>query len=88
MPVIILNKSDTCSDITDQVEEIRSEIKGIPIIPVSAAEKSGLDNLKPYLGPEKTVVIIGSSGVTSPAPPRARPYTAWGVPGPWRCSRG
>nr|WP_319538217.1 ribosome small subunit-dependent GTPase A [uncultured Methanospirillum sp.] len=63
MPVIILNKSDTCSDITDQVEEIRSEIKGIPIIPVSAAEKSGLDNLKPYLGPEKTVVIIGSSGV-------------------------
>jgi len=62
-PVIILNKSDTCPDIADQVSAIRSEIKGIPVIAISAAEKSGLDNLNPYLAEGKTVVIIGSSGV-------------------------
>jgi len=62
-PVIILNKSDTCPDIDTKVREITSEIRDVPIIPVSAAEKTGLDQLSPYLGHGKTVIIIGSSGV-------------------------
>ena len=62
-PVIILNKSDTCPDITGQVQVITSEIKDIPVIPVSAIEKTGLDHLNPYLIPGRTVVFIGSSGV-------------------------
>jgi ribosome biogenesis GTPase / thiamine phosphate phosphatase len=62
-PVIILNKSDICQNIPVQIQIITSEIKDVPIIPVSAIEKNGLDQLSPYLGPGKTVVIIGSSGV-------------------------
>ena len=62
-PVIILNKSDTCSDIPSHVRAITSEFKDIHVIPVSASEKTGLDHLNPYLGPGKTVVLIGSSGV-------------------------
>jgi ribosome biogenesis GTPase / thiamine phosphate phosphatase len=62
-PVIILNKSDTCPDIVDQIQTITSELKDIPVIPVSALEKTGLDLLNRYFGPGKTVVFIGSSGV-------------------------
>ncbi|HWQ63372.1 MAG TPA: ribosome small subunit-dependent GTPase A, partial [Methanospirillum sp.] len=63
LPVIILNKSDTCPDIPEVVRMINSEIRDIPVVPVSAAEKTGLDTLNPYLGPGKTALFIGSSGV-------------------------
>lgn len=63
LPVIILNKADTCPDIPEVVTMINSEIRGIPVVSVSAAEKTGLDNLNPYLGPGKTALFIGSSGV-------------------------
>jgi ribosome biogenesis GTPase len=63
LPVIILNKSDTCHDVATQVREIRSEIRNIPIIPVSAREETGLDQLNPYLEQGRTVVFVGSSGV-------------------------
>lgn len=62
-PVVILNKSDTCPDITDHVQAIRSEIRTIPIIPLSASERTGLDELHPYLKPGSTIVFLGSSGV-------------------------
>lgn len=62
-PVIILNKSDTCQDISGLLQGITKEIRDVPVIPVSALEKYGLDRLNPFLGPGKTVIIIGSSGV-------------------------
>jgi ribosome biogenesis GTPase len=61
--VIILNKSDTCADITSKIQAITAEIRDTPVIPVSAVEKTGLDLLNPYLMPGRTVVFIGSSGV-------------------------
>lgn len=62
-PVIILNKSDTAPDIGGQVRAIASEFRDVPVIPVSAAEQTGLDLLSPYLGEGRTVVFVGSSGV-------------------------
>ncbi|PWR69795.1 ribosome small subunit-dependent GTPase A [Methanospirillum lacunae] len=62
-PVIVINKSDTCSDIPTLVKMINSEIRDIPVIPVSATEKTGLDHLNPYFDSGKTVIFIGSSGV-------------------------
>ncbi|MFH0966770.1 MAG: ribosome small subunit-dependent GTPase A [Methanobacteriota archaeon] len=62
-PVIILNKSDTCPDISGKVKEIRSEVRDIPIVPLSASERIGLDDLSPYPKQGSTVVFLGSSGV-------------------------
>ncbi|MDD1723651.1 MAG: ribosome small subunit-dependent GTPase A [Methanospirillum sp.] len=62
-PVIILNKADTSPDIAGQVGVITREIRDIPVVPVSAAEKTGLEDLNPYLGSGRTVVFVGSSGV-------------------------
>ena len=62
-PVVILNKSDTCTDISGQVQAIRSDTRDVPVIPLSAREKTGLDQLDPYLVPGKTVLFLGSSGV-------------------------
>lgn len=62
-PIIILNKSDTCIDIPKQIQEIKSEIRDIPVIPLSAANKTGLEHLLPYLSEGKTIALLGSSGV-------------------------
>ncbi len=62
-PVIILNKSDTCDDISKQIHEIVSEIRDTPVIPLSAANRTGLKQLLPYLSEGKTIVLLGSSGV-------------------------
>jgi ribosome biogenesis GTPase len=63
LPVVILNKSDTCDEISGHLEQVRAEIKGIPIIALSAQDKTGLDQLHPYLTSGSTVVFLGSSGV-------------------------
>jgi len=62
-PVIVLNKSDTCADITAVLDMIRTQTGDIPTVVVSAINKTGLDNLNPYLGRGKTIVFLGSSGV-------------------------
>lgn len=62
-PVVILNKSDTCDEIMDSITQVQVEIRGVPIIALSAQEKTGLDQLDPYLTPGTTVVFLGSSGV-------------------------
>lgn len=62
-PVIILNKSDTCGEINGQVMKVTSEIPDVPVIALSAREKTGLDQLSPFLAQGSTVVILGSSGV-------------------------
>ncbi|NLV27260.1 MAG: ribosome small subunit-dependent GTPase A [Methanomicrobiales archaeon] len=62
-PVILLNKADTCDDISPFIDKIHREIGDVPVFPVSALQSSGLDVLKPYLGSQKTVIFLGSSGV-------------------------
>ena len=62
-PVVILNKSDLC----DEVDAIRSEVEatatGVPVHPVSAITKDGLDVLDDYLEKGRTAAFLGSSGV-------------------------
>ena len=62
-PVILLNKSDLCSDLAVKVAETESVAFGAPVHPVSARENQGLEALLPYLGPGSTVALLGSSGV-------------------------
>jgi ribosome biogenesis GTPase / thiamine phosphate phosphatase len=62
-PVILLNKIDLADDPTRLVEKIQSIAGDVPVVPLSALSKMGLDSLNPYLNPGETVALIGSSGV-------------------------
>ncbi|MBE9159083.1 ribosome small subunit-dependent GTPase A [Nodosilinea sp. LEGE 06152] len=63
MPVIVLNKADTCADLGARLVQVESVAIGVPIHAVSAATGAGLEQLTPYLGLGQTVALIGSSGV-------------------------
>jgi len=62
-PVILLNKIDLTDDPALLIEKIRASMGDVPVIPLSALSKTGLDALNPYLNPGETVALIGSSGV-------------------------
>jgi len=62
-PVIILNKADLCSNVEEVVAEVESVAFGVPIHPISALHQDGLDVLKQYLLPGRTIALLGSSGV-------------------------
>lgn len=62
-PVILLNKIDLEDNPARLVEKIRSIAGNVPVIPLSALSKTGLDALVPYLNPGETVALVGSSGV-------------------------
>ncbi len=61
-PVIVLNKIDACLDPGAQVRSVESVTKGVPVLAVSAKERTGLDALLRYLAEGKTVAFLGSSG--------------------------
>lgn len=62
-PVIVLNKVDLCTDVDLCVRDIEPVAVGVPIYPVSATERIGLDALTRYLARGETVAFLGSSGV-------------------------
>lgn len=62
-PVIVLNKADLCNNLEQRLVEIESVALGVPILILSAAHNQGIDALKTYLQPGKTVALLGSSGV-------------------------
>jgi ribosome biogenesis GTPase / thiamine phosphate phosphatase len=61
-PVIVLTKSDIAEDLAGALLEVESVAYGVPVHPISAIEGEGLDELRRYLGPGETVVLLGSSG--------------------------
>lgn len=62
-PVIILSKADLTADIESKIGEVSSVALGVPVIAVSVLEGTGIQELKTFLSPGKTVALIGSSGV-------------------------
>jgi ribosome biogenesis GTPase / thiamine phosphate phosphatase len=62
-PVIVLNKADLCNNLEQRLAEIELVALGVPILVLSAAHNQGIDALKTYLQPGKTVALLGSSGV-------------------------
>lgn len=63
IPVIVLTKSDLCSDLGAFIRSIESVAVGIDIVVTSAIEQDGYRKLLPYIRDGKTVALIGSSGV-------------------------
>lgn len=62
MPVVVLTKSDLCTDLDSRLREVESVAAGTDILVTSALEDAPA-RLLPYLSPGQTVAFIGSSGV-------------------------
>ncbi len=61
-PVIVLTKSDIAEDLDGALLEVEAVAYGVPVHAISAVEGDGLDELRVYLAPGATVVLLGSSG--------------------------
>lgn len=61
--IIILTKLDVCNDYPTYVNKVKEVVNDVEIIGVSSITNQGIDLLSGYIQPEKTVVLLGSSGV-------------------------
>lgn len=63
VPVIVLTKSDLCSDLSEKLEELNTVACGVDIVVTSSMDEDSYLALGRYLDSGKTAVFIGSSGV-------------------------
>lgn len=62
-PVILLTKADLCPDPGSAVARVTAATPGVEVLALSVLGNQGLSGLQPYLGPGRTSVLLGSSGV-------------------------
>ncbi|MEY4550642.1 MAG: hypothetical protein RL685_6837 [Pseudomonadota bacterium] len=63
VPVLVINKTDLCDDIEPLLGLLGGAAQGLSVALVSALERRGGEQLSCYLGPQRTVALVGSSGV-------------------------
>ncbi|OPY58062.1 MAG: putative ribosome biogenesis GTPase RsgA [Pelotomaculum sp. PtaU1.Bin035] len=63
VPVVVLTKSDLCSNLHNRLSEVSSVAIGADVLATSAMSEEGYKNIQSYIQPWKTVAFIGSSGV-------------------------
>ncbi len=62
-PVVLLNKADLCPDLASAVAEAEGAAPGAEVVALSALTGEGVDPLRCFLRPGRTVAFLGSSGV-------------------------
>jgi ribosome biogenesis GTPase len=62
-PVLVINKTDLGGDVDALLDSLGQTGVGLPVARVSAIEQRGAEQLAPYLGPQATIALVGSSGV-------------------------
>lgn len=62
-PIIVLSKADLCEDLDEKIMETEMTAVGVPIHVISTVDGRGLEELKQYTKPGKTIALLGSSGV-------------------------
>lgn len=62
-PVIVLTKSDLCTNLSDKLLEIDTVAVGVDVIVTSSMSEDGYLPIMNYTGYGKTIAFIGSSGV-------------------------
>jgi len=62
-PVVLLTKADLCDDVEGRVREVEALAAAAPVHPVTAMAEGGVEVVRRYLEPGRTVAILGSSGV-------------------------
>ncbi|PQP80700.1 ribosome small subunit-dependent GTPase A [Paenibacillus sp. PCH8] len=61
-PVIVLSKSDLCTDVEEQINNVEGIAPGVEVLAISAVEGQGKSSLERYLQPGLTIALTGSSG--------------------------
>jgi ribosome biogenesis GTPase / thiamine phosphate phosphatase len=62
-PVVLLTKTDLCAEWELRALEVEAVALGVPVHPVSAPTGDGIETVRSYLSPGRTVALLGSSGV-------------------------
>lgn len=66
-PVIIINKIDLADNLPDDelklIQEIKDIADDVPVITLSALSNTNLEKLDPFMNPDETIALVGSSGV-------------------------
>ena len=62
-PAIVLTKTDLCDDVEAAVLEVEAVAFGVSIHTVNGLTGEGVGELSPYLAGDRTVALLGSSGV-------------------------
>ena len=63
MPVVVLNKADLATNAEEAVRTVRTSAPDVPIHTTSCEDNSGLNTLLHYLEGDRTIALLGSSGV-------------------------
>jgi ribosome biogenesis GTPase / thiamine phosphate phosphatase len=63
LPVIVANKSDLVADVPAVMAELKATAPGVAIHVISAKGRAGLAGLEGYFDGNRTIALIGSSGV-------------------------
>ena len=63
VPVVVLTKADLSDRVEEQLAAVQEIARGSQAVAVAAFEPGSLDVLRPFLGPGRTVALLGSSGV-------------------------
>jgi ribosome biogenesis GTPase len=61
--VVVLNKTDLCTNIEARLAEAASVARGVPIVPATTVTPHGMDGLRAFLAYGRTIALLGSSGV-------------------------
>jgi len=62
-PVIILSKADLCEDMYEKLVEVENYFTGTDAHVISAVKGAGIGDLYQYFEGNKTIAVLGSSGV-------------------------
>ncbi|MBX4188097.1 MAG: ribosome small subunit-dependent GTPase A [Candidatus Doudnabacteria bacterium] len=62
-PIVLINKTDLKEDHSDDISQVKAIAMDVPVLPVSAKNKTGLGKVKEFIQPGLTVAFMGSSGV-------------------------
>jgi ribosome biogenesis GTPase / thiamine phosphate phosphatase len=62
-PVIVLTKPDLADDLESALLSVSSIAIGVPVHVANGLTGEGVDELRPYLSENRTVALLGSSGV-------------------------
>ncbi|OJJ18624.1 ribosome small subunit-dependent GTPase A [marine bacterium AO1-C] len=62
-PVIVLSKVDLADDLPQKLQEVSTVAPEVPLLTVSNQTTDGYKALENWLPPQKTIAVVGSSGV-------------------------
>lgn len=61
--VIVLTKADNCGNADEYAAQIRRIDSMLPLLVINCLDAACISSLQPWLGPGKTIALMGSSGV-------------------------